>query len=39
MKNTLILLATALSLGATALAAESLPPITDGKVPQKVEEL
>ena len=39
MKTTLILLATALSLGATALAAESLPPITDGKVPQKVEEL
>ena len=39
IKNSLILLATALSLGATALAAETLPPITDGKVPQKVEEL
>jgi len=39
MKNTLILLATALSLGATALAAESLPPITDGKLPQTVDEL
>ena len=39
MKTTLILLATALSLGATALAAETLPPISDGKVPQTVDEL
>ena len=38
-KPTLILLATLLSLGPTALAAESLPPITEGNVPQTVDEL
>ena len=35
----LVLLVSALSFASTALAAESLPPITDGKLPQTVDEL
>ena len=35
----LVLLVSALSFASTALAAESLPPITDGKRPQTVDEL
>ncbi len=38
-KTTSILLASALFLGSTSLAEESLPPITDGKIPQTVDEL